>query len=308
MKCLSLLFIIFPHFVLFSQSIIDYRYDREVLRFDLHEEEDHEKNIQKLMSLYDNYPEYFSNYLDIADHYASIKKTDSAIVYYCHAIKKQGTNKQQLQYHIKKNMVKDTSGLFNVIDTIYPIFKQEYYRKIDVELTLKIEKLMERDQTIRKLLRSLKTDSIFMSLYEHENQLIYEELVKIVSKKGWPTNVSSSASINFFLMVKHNVEINDSARWNYFSPIMEDAVEKGSLNGNLFSLFVDQNLFFEKGYQRYGYFGHDNFQGKTRDNTKTYYPILDIKSIDNRRKQIGLAPLYMDAAIRKLALPTDYER
>ena len=83
--------------------------------------------------------------------------------------------------------------------------------------------------------------------------------------------------------------------WKFFKPVIEREIQNGNLHESFFGRFDDENA-LRNGEQIYGYYLHQ----------VQMYPIVDVKNVDNRRKQIGLPPLLYNNLIYGMPLPQGY--
>ena len=113
-----------------------------------------------------------------------------------------------------------------------------------------------------------------------ENQT---QLLRLLDTYGWPTasEVTEFAAAGAALIINHS---NFELRQKYF-PMLEEAFKKGEAQPLRYAKMKDRLLVEQGKGQLYG------TQIKFEHLLKEPYPIVDSKSVDKRRAEIGLGPL-----------------
>jgi hypothetical protein len=93
----------------------------------------------------------------------------------------------------------------------------------------------------------------------------------------------------------------DSATINKLRDILKPMVAEGLVSRNEYIQLYDSMVQMLIGTQKIQYYG----QGYNRQ-SHALIPIWDIKNVDKRRAEIGLAPLYQYAKLKGLELPFEY--
>ena len=122
----------------------------------------------------------------------------------------------------------------------------------------------------------------FKFMIQERNQ---EELVKLVSEKGWPkvADVGSDAAMAAYFTAMHS---KDGLQKKYLNDIKQRC-EENELGWEWYARIYDRALYNENLPQKYG--THTRYNENT--GKEELYPIEDEKKVDIWRKELGLEPL-----------------
>jgi len=232
------------------------------------------------------------NLLNIANAYAFIGQTDSAIYF----IKKQ---KELWGLPIAILSVPNYVPLHNNPEwkKIARDLENEYFDKnpkLKRDLTKKFWQMGIDDQLYRGTFEfynkkydkdSAKLDSI-NKLQANLDSINLLKLEKIVKKYGWPksTEVGVMEASIPFLIIEHTGVIEIQKK---YLALIEERVKQNEANPASFAYLTDKILIKENKEQIYG------TQLIKNDKTGAYElcPVKDVSNIDKRRAEVGLGPL-----------------
>lgn len=160
-------------------------------------------------------------------------------------------------------------------------------------LARELEKIFDDDQKFRLLAESAakvtdkdspELDSLekIIKAYDEKNLIRVKELL---DKYGWlgTDDVGRKGNQALYLVLLHA----DTATRNKYLPMMRDAVQRGKASSGELALLEDRNLIDEGKKQRYG----SQLKFDKEAGTYELYPIEDEAEVNDRRKELGLAPL-----------------
>lgn len=194
--------------------------------------------------------------------------------------------------------------IFDEINQNYTYYIDEYYRKLrNPSVYFEVQQLVENDQNIRNLSNDIQDklsfekpiknqiDDIFNNKMFEVDSLTTNKLIEITKKYGY------QKSAWLILWHQRGPEYKDGKTefWKFFKPIIQKEIQNGNLHESFFGQFDDENE-MRNGNQIYGFYLAQS----------QFYPIIDIKNVDKRRKEIGLPPLLYDYLIYGMPLPKDY--
>ncbi|GEM_PF-524030 len=167
------------------------------------------------------------------------------------------------------------------------------YLTTDSILRKELELISTEDQTLRLLLPEVREkfgrDSdeykYVWSLINRQDSICVNKLIKIVDTYGWvaKSRIGTKANQAIWLVMQH-AELKVQEK---YLPLLKESVEKGESEGWHLAFFEDRILMYNKKEQIYGTQAiWDNDLKKNK-----IYPIVDVKNVNQRRKQIGLEPI-----------------
>lgn len=145
---------------------------------------------------------------------------------------------------------------------------------------------LQMDSIIKKYGRSSKEVNMWGDAILAKDSINLIKVTTILNKYGWPSNVEigERGSMTLFLVIQH-ADLNTQEQ---YLPLIEKAYEKGNLAGGNMALIKDRILLRKGQNQIYG------TQVAFDNQSKSYYllPLSDIEHVDERRKSLGLTPLF----------------
>jgi hypothetical protein len=194
--------------------------------------------------------------------------------------------------------------IFKEIEKNYEFYINEYFRNLkNPNAYFNIQKLAEKDQNIRNISNDIQKRITLdkkhtWKLYSIFNKKMIEvdfettnSLIELTKKYGY----EDRAWLILWHQRGQDYKDGNTKFWKYFKPLIEKEIQNGKLHESFFGQFDDENE-LRNGKQIYGYY---LFQVQM-------CPIVDIKNVDYRRKQIGLPPLLYDNLIYGMSLPQEY--
>ncbi|HET9826101.1 MAG TPA: DUF6624 domain-containing protein, partial [Chitinophagaceae bacterium] len=166
-------------------------------------------------------------------------------------------------------------------------FKKYQYPQFAAQLAT----LWEKDQYYRfRLARAydnndtISANEIWRAMRKSDSANLLE-FESVTDKIGWPTvsKVGQAGASTAFLIIDHSPR---EVMEQYF-PLLEEAARKGEASLSSYATMKDRILVNRGKKQIYGTQKYwDQQQGKF-----VYFPIEDEKSVNSKRKEVGLAPL-----------------
>ncbi|WEK18600.1 MAG: hypothetical protein P0Y49_17570 [Candidatus Pedobacter colombiensis] len=258
-----------------------------------------EKTYLQALTIYSGNPDLYIDLISVLLHQ---QKNNEAEKYLKSGILK-GANIDKLlnDSAINKKFKESTSWA-----KIYDIYRKEYNSSIPFqEERLKLVTLLQKDQDVRNLMEyfpELKRDSIVHSS-DIENS---EQVYAIVKKIGFPDRdkVGEDGAVAMYILLSHllNDGLKDKDDLEYFEPLIKISVLKGTFEPFWMANLVDRNQVIRGLKQIYGsYWEYDSKSGK-----RIITPVEQIENVDQKRAEIGLAPLKTVQALG-LVLPSNYK-
>jgi len=159
-------------------------------------------------------------------------------------------------------------------------------------LKAELETMYDSDQNLRMkiqevVVRNGATSAEFIEMVKEQqriDEVNLRRLDAIVTEGGWPalSVVGEKASVGAFLIVQHA----DLSAQKRYLPVLRAAVMAGEAQAQDLALLEDRVLMREGKKQRYGSQLEADGKGGWR-----FYPIENERSVDERRKSVGLPPL-----------------
>lgn len=208
---------------------------------------------------------------------------------------------------IVADMIKNGSSLNEIIENNESIFSfvsktklwndLKYIKpEVDYETIIEISKWLALDQFIRN-----RADDICIYKYLAEVDSINTiNLFELIKKQGFPGFYKLGIYTNDIILLIMHSSTNPSTDkyWEfYFKPLLLSEAKKGNISYNDFAVITDRYQNYKYGNQIYGTFNY-------RD---SFITIENIKEVDNRRAEIGLPKLYIEAKRKRIPLPKDYK-
>ena len=194
--------------------------------------------------------------------------------------------------------------IFTEIENNYTFYIDEYYRNLkNPSVYFEVQQLVEKDQDIRNLSNDIegkfsfekpikmKISDVFNSKMNEVDSMTTQRLMEITREYGYQPRAW------LILWHQRGQEYKDGNTkfWKFFKLVIQKEIENGNLHESFFGQFDDENE-LRHGKQIYGYYLMQS----------EMYPIIDIKNVDKRRKEIGLPPLLYDNLIYGMPLPKEY--
>lgn len=172
----------------------------------------------------------------------------------------------------------------------YNDLENQYFRELkNPKAYIEIQNLIAKDQLIRE------KEDIFLELSDKVDSVNITKLKELTIKYGWEDRA-------WVLLWHHRGSYKEKHFvWDFFKPFLQKEIEKDNINKNFFVAFEEfnnstSNLQAPAIYELGGI-------GRLSMN-QTYD---DIKNLDQRRKSVGLPPLYFEYFLYGNELPKDYE-
>lgn len=162
---------------------------------------------------------------------------------------------------------------------------EERLQRTDQELRAELLSLAERDQENRTSIDvSTKPDSSIDAALAEADAPLQKRLKEIVDRHGWPTRslVGDDGAHAAWLLVQHA----DTSYQEQVLPLLLAAAQEGEARAADAAFLHDRVLMSEERPQRYG-------TQRTYDEAgrQMLYPVEDEAHVDERRAEVGLAPL-----------------
>jgi len=178
------------------------------------------------------------------------------------------------------DFIKNVSGL-----------KQHYLNSLDTKMKQKLENLRMQDQTIRLLLpdaekrfgRESDEYKWFRSeLMPRNDSIVLNKITNLLEKNGWMgiSEVGELANQTLWLVVQHApLDIQEK-----YLPLLEKSVRNGESKARYLAFLQDRILMRQDKKQIYG---TQSLWDKEK-NKNVIWPIADNKTVNQRRKKVGL--------------------
>jgi hypothetical protein len=188
---------------------------------------------------------------------------------------------------------------------IAPAAITEFAHSVDFESYTVIRDIFTADQCIRNVPYKAVRDTAFLKYMGIQDSVRFIQLVELVEIKGWPT-FERIGNLNSLLplLLMHNIGVPyaTDTHWMIIRNAIHQEVVNGNEDGYVLALLEDIILRRSEQPQRYG------TESDGWDSTPTYYAIDSCATVDERRREIGMIPLALDAQKRGLQLPACYAK
>lgn len=170
--------------------------------------------------------------------------------------------------------------LFARVERDYDELVNQYYSNLSYprDIEDEIMELIERDQRVRT-----ERDEDMRVV----DSLNITRLMEITSKYGW---ISRAELLIWHHRGQHR---EDNRVWNYFRPLINREIEEGKIRKGFWTRFDDELSIRRSGHQIYGMY-------------QNQFPINEIETVDERRKELGLPPLWYMNKVYGQDLPDQY--
>lgn len=165
-------------------------------------------------------------------------------------------------------------------------------KHFDPVIASELEAMRESDQSQRGAMKAAADEYGYDSpqmkaLLERQgpiDEANTRRLVAIIEEAGWPGRsvAGDSGSFAAFLILQHA----DIKYQKQYLPLVRKAAAEGELRADLFAMLEDRVLMGEGKKQIYGTQLKPNAKGGYE-----FYPIDDVKNVDERRARVGLPPI-----------------
>lgn len=172
----------------------------------------------------------------------------------------------------------------------YDNLENQYYRELkNPAAYMEIKNLIVTDQLIRQQV------DIFKNLHSEVDSANIARLKELTTKYGWEKRA-------WLLLWHHRSSYNENNFvWNFFKPYLQKEIEKDNVDKDFFvdfeELFASKHNLQAPAIYKLGSIG--------RASINQVY--LDITNLDQRRKSVGLPPLYFEHLLSGVELPKDYK-
>lgn len=167
---------------------------------------------------------------------------------------------------------------------------ESHYNK---PLAEELEKIFDDDQKYRMLVDSAEKisgknspqmDSLMKLIQTHDSKNI-SRVTELLDKYGWlgPDDVGRKGNQALFLVIQHS----DAATRKKFLPMMREAADRSKAAPSELALLEDRVLMDEGKRQLYG----SQVKYNAEKGNFELYPIEDEPGVNERRAEVGLAPL-----------------
>ena len=171
--------------------------------------------------------------------------------------------------------------LFNDINERYPDLIQKFFQNLpNPGIYKEVDSLVALDQQAR-------SGGLPWGEIETVDSVNIYRLMEITKKYGWQDRA--------WLILWHQRGSYGESNvvWNHFKPLIDQGIEEEKIRKSFWAIFEDEKAISEHGYQIYGMY-------------QNQFPIKDIESVDARRTEIGLLPLWYLNQVYGQALPDGY--
>lgn len=249
-----------------------------------------------------------SPYFDAAYCTLMLDNEDMALEYIKNGVSKSGFNEIYLSNYSGFDDFRKTT-FWEIVEKNYPKWRKIYFQnEVDnIDVYLKVEKLINRDQFTRKIrdylnnysqediknafdslqIAEISKDSIKIKKYQKiifgngneserlQNDLMIKvdslnatELMAITKKHGWQPRA--------WLILWHHRgnHDEDDAFWNYFRPLINKGIDEGSIRPSFWAIFNDFKAWAKDGGTVYG-----------------THPGVPNDFVNEKRKEVCLPPL-----------------
>lgn len=176
--------------------------------------------------------------------------------------------------------------LFSEIENDYEKHISEFYKNLEYpEIYKEVDSLMNLDQEIR-------TSGIDRNEMVKIDSSNIKRLIEITKEFGWQDRG--------WLVLWHQRGTfgQDNYVWNFFKPYIDEQIQKGTIEKSFWTMFEEEKSIMKNKEQIYGlYWSQFN-----------EYPIKDIETVDNRRTENGLPPLWYMEKVYGIELPAEYKK
>lgn len=174
--------------------------------------------------------------------------------------------------------------IFEEIKNNYNKYITQFYANLDhPEIYREIDSLFGEDQRVRK-------NDVGIQEQNKIDSLNVMRLMEITKKYGWQEKGWIILWHQRFTFRKNNYV------WTFFRPYINKQIQEGNMRKDFWAMFEDQEAIIKEKKQIYG-----TYMGELNE-----YPIEDIEHVDERRKKVGLAPLWYMKKIYDVNLPKNY--
>jgi len=170
---------------------------------------------------------------------------------------------------------------FVKIEKDYDILVRQFYSKLKYpkEIEDEILDMIRKDQEVRKSSNRNDRGKI--------DSLNIDRLIKITNKYGWIKKA--------WLLLWHQrgTYRENNYVWNHFRPLINNEIKSGMIRKSFWAIFDDEHSIQNSQTQIYGMY-------------QNQYPIQNVETVDDRRNEIGLPPLWYLNKVYDNELPYRY--
>ncbi len=146
-----------------------------------------------------------------------------------------------------------------------------------------INKLRASDQKVRR-----NGDKALM---HYTDSININKLMDITKKYGWKKRGW------IILWHQRGTYEDNNYVWKYFKPYINEQIRKGKIRKYFWAIFEEEQSIIKEKKQIYGFYFN---QYKT-------FPMKDVESVDERRKKLGMPPLWYLNEVYDAELPAGYK-
>lgn len=199
------------------------------------------------------------------------------------AIVLNNANKSYFENFEEFDSYRDKEELISVYKN-YESYQNKYLEKLkDPSVIKEMDKLIELDQKVRDA--NFSTEEMI-----EQDSLNIRRLIEITKVSGWQDR---SWLILWHQRGRHN---EDTYPWNYFRPLIDSLIDECEIRADYWAIYEDERLMRTEGFQKYGTYSW-NFDS---------YPVKDVELVDQRRKELGMPPLWYMSKVYQNNLPDGY--
>ena len=289
---MRILFLIVMSF--FSFSVCSQTYDAYVIEATAsYQAKAYKTSLALWNKAFERHPGYASDYYNAACTAALAGKREIAFDYLEQAVSTGWEDIAWLQQDSDLARLKESPKWTTFIDAI-PALQKEYVTSLNLELKNQLENLRMQDQTIRLLLpdaaKRFGRESAEYKWFRNElmprnDSIVLDALITILDKHQWPgiAEVGELANQTIWLVIQHApLKIQKK-----YVPLLEKSVTQGESKARYLAFLQDRILMREDQKQRYG---TQSLWDSTREQD-VIWPVLNPQQINQRRKEVGLAPI-----------------
>lgn len=171
---------------------------------------------------------------------------------------------------------------FKDIELNFSKYQEEFLTKVNnLQIYNEVQLLFKSDQEVRITGGDLQAT-------DHKN---ITRFIEITKKHGWQKE-------GWILLWHHRDSyLENNFVWSYFKPFIDNQIKEGNIRKSFWARYEDDAMIEKEQVQIYGLYWsqYDEF------------PIRDIENVDNRRRSIGLPPIWYMNKVYGLPLPKSYK-
>ncbi len=227
-------------------------------------------------------------------------------LYRLHLAVQNGADSVYIIKQIRREKLADSTSLITFLRKNYRSDRIIHLEKRNETAIYMITELNAMDQGIRKIVDSnipnVDKDCI-ASIALHNTGILYSYFYDYLQNYPFPSvdEVGYKAIDDISTYTLHFGSELDTA-FTFLDKVLKNAIKNKGYIPGYYAVFVD---FHRRKIGLNDYYGNEMFK-RNEDDSFSYFQIDDISTVDSRRAEIGLAPLYFHANHWNMKLPEGY--